>query len=98
MSSQVAHELNNTLMVVLGRAKQALKSSQDNEASAKALQRVLDNSQRAVEICRGMLGLAQSKSNAKETVLVNDIIKEATSSQPGQLARKDISLRPRSRA
>ena len=92
MSSQVAHELNNTLMVVLGRAKQALKCSGDSEMSAKALGRVLDNAERAAEICRGILGLARSKSSAKETLLVNDIIKEATSSLAGQLARQNITL------
>ena len=93
MSSQVAHELNNTLMVVLGRARQALKCSGDSEMSAKSLRRVLDNSERAAEICQGILGLARSKSGAKETLLVNDIIKEATSSLDGQLARQSITLR-----
>ena len=93
MTSQVAHELNNTLTGLLGRAQQALRSRDDPELAGKALLRVMANAERAVEICRGILGLARSQSSAKETVLVNDIIKEATSSLGRQLAKQGISLR-----
>jgi len=93
ISSQVAHELNNTLTAVLGRAQQALKNRQQGEVSEQALRRVLDNAERAVEICRGMLGVAQRRTGPKETVPINDIIKEATSSMEGQLARRGITIR-----
>ncbi len=93
MTSQVAHELNNTLTGLLGRAQQALRSRDDPELAGKALLRVMANAERAVEICRGVLGLARRRSSPKETILVNDIIKEVTSSLGGQLAKQSIALR-----
>ena len=93
MTSQVAHELNNTLTGLLGRAQQALRNRDDPELSGKALLRVVANAERAVEICRGVLGLAQRQNSPKETVKLNDIIKEVTSSLARKLAKQSISLR-----
>ena len=93
MTAQVAHELNNTLMGLLGWAQQGLKSVQNPEAAGKALVRVCANAERATEICRTLLGLSCSQAGSKEMVPVNDIIKEAADDLQGQLDRRRIALR-----
>ena len=51
--------------------------------------------ERAVEICRGLLGLSRLQTGPKEMIPVNDIIKEATGSLAGRLEKRSISLRCR---
>lgn len=95
LTSQVAHELNNTLTALLGWSGQAQTAGQDAEFTAKALRHISVNAERAAEICSGMLGLARSKSGPMEMLPINDLIKEATACLDGQLRRASISLRCR---
>ena len=94
-TGQIAHELNNTLTAVLGWAQQGLKSGQDAELASKSLRQVSASAERAVEICRGLLGLARLHTGPKEMVPVNDIIQEAAGSLAGRLEKRAISLRCR---
>ena len=95
MTSQIAHELNNTLTALLGWAQQGMKAGQNPELAGKALRQVSVSAERAAEICRGLLGLSRLQTGPKEMVPVNDIIKEATSSLAGRLDKTSISLRCR---
>jgi len=95
MTSQIAHELNNTLTALLGWAQQGLKSGQDAELTGKALRQVSASAERAVEICRGLLGLSRLQTGPKEMVPINDIVKEAAGSLAGRLDKRGISLRCR---
>jgi len=94
-TGQIAHELNNTLTALLGWAQQGLKSGQNPERTGEALRQVSVSAERAVEICRGLLGLSRPHTGPKEMIPVNDIIKEATSSLTGRLDKRSISLRCR---
>ena len=92
-TGQIAHELNNTLTALLGWAQQGMRSGQDAELAGKALREVSASAERAVEICRGLLGLARLHTGPKEMVPVNDIIQEAAGSLAGRLEKEAISLR-----
>ena len=95
LTSQVAHELNNNLTALLGWAQQAQTAGKDAEFSARALSQVTVNAERAVEICRGLLGLGRAKDGPAEMVAINDLIKDATTCLEAQLKKSSIALRCR---
>ena len=94
-TSQIAHELNNTLTVLLGWAQQGLKAGKDADRANKALREVLTGAERATQICRGLLSLSRPQANQKEMVPINDIIAEASGSLADRLDKSRISLRCR---
>ena len=95
LTSQVAHELNNNLTALLGWAQQAQSAGQDADFTARALSQVTVNAERAVEICRGLLGLSRAKDGPSEMLPINDLIKDAITCLEAQLKKSSIALRCR---
>ena len=92
MTSQVAHELNNTLTALVGWAKHGLKTTSNPQQCEKALQHISASAERAVEICRGLLGLAREGADSGEMLCVSELIDEARTSLSARLDKKGITL------
>jgi signal transduction histidine kinase len=57
LACRTIHEFNNLLMIIIGRAGEALKHG-DGEAREKALRKAVECGQRAADIAAGLLGYA----------------------------------------
>jgi signal transduction histidine kinase len=76
LASRMAHEFNNILMMVMGRAENALKS--DNpKAKDEALQKAVTCSQRGADIIRSLLGYARGRQTQTQRVAA-DTLMDAT--------------------
>lgn len=58
----IAHEFNNMLTPVLSYAQLALQSPDDRELVQKALQKVVENTEKAATICSSLLGFIREDS------------------------------------
>ncbi len=84
--SGVAHEVNNPLMAISGYVEILLKKTPD-EAILKRLQRVFDETQRAIGIVSNLLSFARKKDREKTLIGINEAIDSVI-----QLRAYDMSL------
>ncbi|MET0334131.1 MAG: PAS domain S-box protein [Rhizobacter sp.] len=73
----VAHELNNPLAIVMGRAS-LLEEKCDDPALLADVQRIREAAERCGRIVRTFLNMARSKPATRENVSVNDLTRAAT--------------------
>jgi signal transduction histidine kinase len=77
ISYMIAHEINNLLTPLRSYAAVALENPEDNDFIEKALQKTLQNCERASKIMESMLtvanGQTQKKENARLLTLVEEI-------------------------
>lgn len=76
----VAHELNNPLAIVLGRAALLEEKAGDDPALAalaQDLRRIREAAERCGRIVRTFLNMARSKPTQREAVTVNDLVRAA---------------------
>jgi len=62
LASGVAHEVSTPLGVIVGRAEQVLPRVKDDERATKAVQVILEQSERISQVVRGFLTLARDGS------------------------------------
>ncbi|SMP39543.1 His Kinase A (phospho-acceptor) domain-containing protein [Neorhodopirellula lusitana] len=77
LTGTATHEFNNVLMTVINYAKLGLRN-EDKASRDKALNKILDASERAAKITNTILAQARNRSDAKEptdlVALVNDTL------------------------
>lgn len=76
VSAMTAHEINNILMPLGNYAQLAVNNIDDKTLVRKALQKVIDNSQRASEILESMLALANGDSDNMKTCRLKLLVEE----------------------
>jgi signal transduction histidine kinase len=76
ISFMIAHEINNLLTPLKSYASLALGNSEDKALSEKALQKAVQNCQRASEIMASMLALANGKMDEKKNARLVTLIEE----------------------
>ncbi len=72
----VAHELNNPLAIVMGRAS-LLEAKCEDEALRSDAQRIRDAAERCGRIVRTFLGMARQKAPQRGEVQLNDMVRGA---------------------
>jgi signal transduction histidine kinase len=76
LASRMAHEFNNVLMMIMGRASNALKSDKIS-AKDEALEKAISCSQRGAEIVRGLLGYARGRQAQSHTIAADALMESA---------------------
>ncbi len=72
----VAHELNNPLAVVIGRAE-LLRQLLDGTALATHAEKVSESAERCGRIVRNFLALARRRTARRQPMRLNDVVREA---------------------
>ncbi len=91
LASRMAHEFNNILMMVMGRASNALKS--DNpKAKDEALEKAVACSQRGAEIVRGLLSYARGRQTQTQRVAADTLMDSAVGLIAWDLRKVGIEL------
>jgi signal transduction histidine kinase len=76
ISYMIAHEINNLLTPLRSYAELALNNLNDKDLTQKALEKAVQNCQRASKIMESMLALANNKTQKKENARLVGLIKE----------------------
>ncbi len=74
----VAHELNNPLAIVLGRAALLEEKTSDDPQLLADARRIREAAERCGRIVRTFLNMARSKPAQRESVAMNDLVRAAT--------------------
>jgi len=89
MAAGAAHEINNPLAVISGRAQMLLKDEK-NEKKAKALKLMVEQTRRASKILTDLMGFARPAMPKSEPTNVNFVIHHVLSMVENQLRLKNI--------
>lgn len=92
IAAGVAHEFNNILAAVVGRAELA-QSSQTIEAYEKLAQTAIQAGLRGAEICRGLMQFARPSEPKRQPVAVEDPIEAALAMAESELRRANVTVR-----
>ncbi|MBM4019562.1 MAG: HAMP domain-containing histidine kinase [Planctomycetes bacterium] len=87
----VVHEFNNLLLLIIGRAGEALKYG-DAAAKEKALHKAVECGQRAADIAAAMLGYATSRQTEVQLVAADDLMDSAVNLIAWDLPKRGIEL------
>jgi len=87
----VAHELNNPLAIVMGRASLLEEKLADTPAAADAL-RIREAAERCGRIVRAFLNMARQRPSVRSPVQLNDLVQAATDMLQYALRSHDIAL------
>lgn len=88
----VAHELNNPLAIVMGRASLLQEKLQDRELAEDAV-RIREAAERCGRIVRTFLNMARSKPSRREPVAINELVIAAAELLQYGLRSHGIELR-----
>lgn len=91
LACRMAHEFNNILMLIIGRASQALKYNEP-ELSEKALRKTVESGQRAADIVAGLLGYAQGRQMQSQLVAADELMESAVNLIAWDLPKSGIQL------
>ncbi len=89
--SGVAHEVNNPLMAIAGYTEIMLKKT-DDESTKKRLQRVYDETNRAIAIVRNLLSFARKREVEKVPVSVNECIESVINLRVYEMSLENIEI------
>ncbi len=89
MAAGAAHEINNPLAVISGRA-QILLEMNDDPKQRKALELIVDQAQRASKILTDLMGFARPAMPKTEPTNINYVIHQVVSMVENQLRVKNI--------
>ncbi|MFO8100680.1 MAG: ATP-binding protein [Dehalococcoidia bacterium] len=89
--SGVAHEINNPLMAIAGYTEMLLKKTED-EPSGKRLQRIYDETSRAINIVHNLLSFARKQDSDKLPVPVNESIESAIQLRAYEMSLENIEI------
>jgi signal transduction histidine kinase/HD-like signal output (HDOD) protein/CheY-like chemotaxis protein len=92
MAAGAAHEINNPLAVISGRAQMLLKDEK-NEKKAKALRLIVEQTRRASKILTDLMGFARPAMPKSEPTNVNFVIHHVLSMVENQLKLKNIECK-----
>ncbi len=98
MAGGLAHEISNPLAIIHGRASD-LRRLADGEASLpaaevhKACESIVQTSDRAMRIIRGLRGFAhEGRQDPMEPASINDIVEQCVEMQESRFERQNIQL------
>ncbi len=91
LASRMAHEFNNILTLIIGRAQHALKHDEP-DLKEKALAKCLDSGQRAADIISSLLGYATGRRNQSELVPADALVESAAALIAWDLPKDGIEL------
>ena len=91
LAAGAAHEINNPLAVISGRA-QILLSRAHGEEDSKALDTIVRQSRRVTQILRDLMQFARSAKPKYESVLVSYVLHQLLASQRERFAAKGIRI------
>ncbi|MCK5272015.1 MAG: HDOD domain-containing protein [Sedimentisphaerales bacterium] len=91
MACGAAHEINNPLAVVVGRAQLLASKEQDSEQK-DTLEAIADNGQKIAEIIRDLLEFAQPAEPTLAAVTVAELFSEAADSLVELIRDKNIEI------
>ncbi|MBI2844255.1 MAG: GAF domain-containing protein [Armatimonadetes bacterium] len=93
LAGGVAHEINNPLLVILGRAELALEKLQHENPMRKDLEIIQSQTERIAEIVRNLLRFSRtSKVDDFGAVAINDVIENTLALTESQMAKGNISV------
>jgi signal transduction histidine kinase len=91
LASRMAHEFNNILMMIMGRAGNALKS--DNlQSKDVALEKAIACSQRGADVVRGLLDYARGQQTEKKRMAADALMESAVGLIAWDLKKVGIEL------
>jgi len=90
-AAMVAHEFNNILTPMMGLAQVAQKRG-DRRVLEKAVRRAYDSSQRAKAICEALLGLADTRGEKPQEVVLATLVDETLAAMARDPAKDGIRL------
>ena len=91
LACRMAHEFNNILMLIIGRATQVLKYG-DADLKDKALQKTVDSGQRAADIIAGLLGYATNRQTQSQRIAADALMDAAANLIAWDLPKSGIQL------
>jgi len=91
LAGSMAHEFNNLLMMIIGRAEQALKHD-DPEQRAGALRKTIELGERAGEIVRSLLAYATGRQTESLPVPADALMDAAVALVAWDLPKKGVQL------
>ena len=92
MAAGAAHEINNPLAVISGRAQMLLKDERDDKKS-KSLKLIVEQSRRASKILTDLMGFARPAMPKAELINVNFVINHVLTMVENQLKLKNIECK-----
>jgi two-component system, NtrC family, sensor kinase len=91
LASRMAHEFNNILMMVMGRAGNALKSD-DPQSKDAALEKAIACSQRGADIVRGLVDYARGGQTDRQRIAADALMESAVNLIAWDLKKSGIDL------
>ncbi|MBE3069778.1 MAG: sensor histidine kinase [Planctomycetes bacterium] len=91
LTGRMAHEFNNILMMIVGRADHALKDN-DPELREKALRKAVECGQRAADVVASILGYAKGRQMQSQIVAADRLMDSAASLIAWDLPKSGIQL------
>ncbi len=91
LASRMAHEFNNILTLIIGRAQHALRHDEE-DLKEKALAQCLDSGQRAADIISSLLGYATGRRNQSQPVPADALVESAAGLVAWDLPKDGIEL------
>ena len=91
LAGGVAHDFNNMLGVILGRAELGLKKTAPTDSVHKDLEQILNAAKRSADITRQLLAFARKQTIAPKVIDLNDTV-DTMLMMLGRLIGEDIDL------
>ena len=91
LACRMGHEFNNVLMLIMGRASQALKYGDDG-LKEKALQKTIEAGQRAADIVTGLLGYASGRQMQSQKIAADALLDAALNLIAWDLPKSGIQV------
>ncbi|HUJ27758.1 MAG TPA: HAMP domain-containing sensor histidine kinase [Myxococcales bacterium] len=92
LASGIAHEVATPLSVIVGRAEQLQARANGDERAGKALQTILDQTERIREVIRGFLGLARGTPLALASVPPRSVVAGAVDLVEHRFSKARVSM------
>lgn len=91
-SAMIAHELNNILTPVLNYGQLAQSNPSDGELTAKALEKIVNNSLKATNIARSVMHMAQGSSREKVSANIKYLVENTLTCLARDFSKDRIRL------
>lgn len=93
LALEVAHEINNPLLVILGRAELALEKLPPDNPATKDLEIIQSQTERIAEIVRNLVSFSRtSKADDFRSVELNDVIENTLALTERQMMKSNITV------
>jgi len=92
LASRMAHEFNNLLQVIIGRASLAVAHPADADLKDKAIAKTIEYGRKAADIATNLLGYSNGGRNHSETVPADRLMEAAANLVAWDLDKSNIRL------